>query len=366
MMALHKLNVLHWHLTEDQGWRIEIKKYPKLTEVGSQRSGTSKTLLGKKLDGIPQGGFYTQDEIAKIVNYATQRNITIVPEIEMPGHCSAALASYPELSCNSSPVEVATHFGIFPDIYCAGKEIVFTFLQDVFDEILELFPSSYIHIGGDEAPKKRWKGCPHCQRRIREQGLKNEHALQAYFTNRVAAYLDSKGRNIMGWNEILQDDLVKSAVVQFWARGRKRLLEDIRNNQRSVVMSSYLDTYLDHSYSLMPLSRAYHYEPVPEELDENESACILGLEFPLWSEWVPNRARLDYQVYPRLTAMAETGWTPKSSKNFKDFLHRLENYLERLDRLGVRYAQLKDAEPHLVRQWLGILSIPQPQTKTSE
>ena len=366
LMALQKLNVLHWHLTEDQGWRIEVKKYPKLTEVGSQRAGTSKTMLGKQHDGIPHSGFYTQVEIREIVAYATERHITIVPEIEMPGHALAALASYPELSCTGGPFKVATHFGIFPDIYCAGKETVFTFLQDVLDEILELFPSPYIHIGGDEAPKKRWKRCPDCQRRIREEGLKGEHALQVYFTNRIAAYLDSKGRHVIGWNEILQDGLVKGVVVQFWARGRARLLEAIRTDKRAVVMSTYLDTYLDHSYSLMPLSRAYRYEPIPAELGENDADSVPGLEFPLWSEWVPNRARLDYQVYPRLTAMAETGWTPKDKKDFKDFHRRLEKFLTRLDRLGVRYAPLNDAEPPKVRQWFGIFTILQPQTRTAE
>ncbi|HEY5270204.1 MAG TPA: beta-N-acetylhexosaminidase [Anaerolineales bacterium] len=366
LMALQKLNVLHWHLTEDQGWRIEIKKYPKLTKIGSQRTGMSKTFLGKQHDGIPHSGFYAQDEIREIVAYAAERHITIVPEVEMPGHSLAALASYPELSCTGGPFEVATHFGIFPDIYCAGKETVFTFLQEVLDEILELFPSPFIHIGGDEAPKKRWKGCPDCQRRIREVGLKDEHALQVYFTNRIAAYLDSKGRHVMGWNEILQDGLVKGAVVQFWRRGHQRLLDAIRNEKRAVVMSTYLDAYLDHSYRLMPLSRAYRYEPVPAELDENETGNILGLEFPLWSEWVLNRARLDYQAYPRLTAMAETGWTPKDKKDFKDFHRRLEKFLTRLDRLGVRYAPLNDAEPPKVRQWFGIFTILQPQTRTAE
>ena len=366
LMAMQKLNVLHWHLTEDQGWRIEIKKYPKLTEIGSKRAGTSKTMLGKKHDRIPHCGFYTQDEIREIVGYAGERHITIVPEIEMPGHSLAALASYPDLSCTGGPIEVATHFGIFPDIFCAGKETVFIFLQEVLDEVLELFPSPYIHIGGDEAPKKRWKGCPDCQRRIRHEGLKGEYALQVYFTNRIAAYLDSKGRHVMGWNEILQDGLVKSAVVQFWARGREHLLEAIRTGKRSVVMSSYLDTYLDHSYNLMPLSRAYGYEPVPAELDENNAGNILGLEFPLWSEWVPNRARLDYQTYPRLTAMAETGWTPKDKKNFKDFRRRLEILLRRLDILGVRYAPLSESEPPKVWRWLGIFTILQPQTRTVE
>jgi hexosaminidase len=362
LMALQKLNVFHWHLTEDQGWRIEIKKYPKLTEVGSQRSGTSKTLLGKQHDGIPHRGFYTQDEIREIVAYAAERHITIVPEIEMPGHSLAALASYPELSCTGGPFKVATHFGIYPDIFCAGKEIVFSFLKDVFDEILGIFPSPFIHIGGDEAPMNRWRGCPDCQRRIHEERLKDEHALRVDFTNRIATYLVSKGRHVIGWNEILQDGLVEGVTVQFWARHHKRMLEAMRTEKRSVVMSTYLDTYLDHSYSLMPLSRAYRYEPIPPELSENDADSVHGLEFPLWSEWVPNRARLDYQVYPRLIAMAETGWTPKNKKDFKDFRRRLEKFLDRLNRLGVRYAPLNEAEPPKVRQGFGIFTIPQPQT----
>ncbi len=256
LMALHKLNIFHWHLTEDQGWRIEIKKYPRLTEIGSKRLGTRNGFTAGKHDCIPHGGFYTQAQVREIVAYAAKRYITIVPEVEMPGHSVAALAAYPELSCTGGPFEVATHFGIFPDIYCAGKEATFVFLQDVLDELLELFPSPYIHIGGDEAPKKRWKECPDCQRRIRDEGLKDVHALQVYFTNRIAAYLDSKGRHTLGWNEILQDGLAESAVVQFWARGRKRLLEAIRTKHRPTVMSSCFSTYLDYAYK--PDSLAPH------------------------------------------------------------------------------------------------------------
>jgi hexosaminidase len=364
LMALQKLNVLHWHLTDDQGWRIEIKKHPRLTEFGSNRAGTAKTMVSKGHDGIPHGGFYSQDEIHQLVSYARDRNITIVPEIEMPGHSLAALASYPALSCRAGPLTVATNFGIFPDIFCAGKETVFNFLQEVLEEILALFPSRYIHIGGDEAPVSRWKQCPDCQRRIQEEGLKDEHALKVYFTNRIATSLHSKGRQVIGWNEILQNGLEKGIAVQFWARNRKRLLESIRTDQRLVVMSSYLDTYLDHGYTLMPLSRAYHYDPIPEELDERDASCILGLEFPLWSEWVHNRARLDYQVYPRLTAMSETGWTPKARKDYQDFRSRLVKFLGRLDHLGIGYAPLKDVEPPFAQRWFGIFSILQPQKRT--
>jgi hexosaminidase len=289
-----------------------------------------------------------------------------VPEIEMPGHSLAALASYPDLSCTGGPFKVATHFGIYPDIFCAGKETVFSFLQNVVDEILEIFPSPFIHIGGDEAPINRWRGCPDCQRRIREERLKGEHALRVYFSNRIATYLASKGRHVMGWNEILQDGLVEGVIVQFWARHRERLLEAMRTEKRAVVMSTYLDTYLDHSYSLMPLSRAYCYDPIPPEFSDNDADSVHGLEFPLWSEWVPNRARLDYQVYPRLIAMAEIGWTPKSKKDFKDFSRRLEKFLGRLNHLGVRYAPLKEAQPPKVRQWFGIFTILQPQTRRVE
>ena len=365
LMALQKLNILHWHLTEDQGWRIEIKKYPRLTDIGSKRSGTSRSFLGVKHDGVPHSGFYTQDEIREIVAYADMRHITIVPEIEVPGHSMAALASYPELSCTGGPFNVATHFGIYSDIYCAGKEATFTFLQNVINEMLDLFPSPFIHIGGDEAPKKRWKECPNCQDRIRELGLIDEHGLQVWFTNRIANYLDSLGRRAVGWNEILQEGLTKSAIVQYWARHRKVLLKALGDGNRATIMSTYLDAYLDHSYSLMPLSRAYRFDPVPKELNGKEVGSILGLEFPLWSEWIPNHARLDYQTYPRLTAMAETGWTLKDNKDFKSFRQRLAVFLNRLDGFGIKYAPLKEAEPSRVRQLFGILTILQPQTKTA-
>jgi hexosaminidase len=364
LMALQKLNVFHWHLTEDQGWRIEIRKYPRLTEVGARRNGTSQGFGRKENNGIPHSGSYTQEEIREIVAYAAERHILVVPEIEIPGHSLAALAAYPELSCTGGPFEVATSFGIFPDIYCAGKEATFTFLQAVLDELLDLFPSPFIHIGGDEAPKTRWKNCPDCQRRMRAEGLKDEHALQGYVTNRMAAYLESKGRRVMGWNQILEPGLAPSAVVQYWLGNRKELVEAIRGG-REVVMSTYLDTYLDHAYSLMPLRRAYRYEPALPGLDERATANVLGLEFPLWTEWVPNRARLDYQTYPRLTAMAETGWTPKGKKDYGSFRKRLVPFLRRLERLGVQHASLREAEPGVLKRAFGAFSIAQPQRKVA-
>jgi hexosaminidase len=350
LMALQKLNVFHWHLTEDEGWRIEIKKYPRLTEIGSQRKGTRNGFTGGKHDGIPHGGFHTQDEIREIVAYAAERHITVVPEVEMPGHSVAALAAYPELSCTGGPFEVATHFGIFPDIFCAGKESVFTFLQGVLDEVLELFPSPYIHIGGDEAPKKRWKKCPDCRRRIQEEGLKDAHALQVYFTNRIAAYLDSKGRHTLGWNEILEPGLVESAIVQYWVGGPKRIIEAIQTGHRKIIMSPCFKTYLDYPYALLPLRKIYRFEPVPAKLDEKAAASVLGVESPLWTEWVPNRDRMDFQVYPRLSALAETGWTPKDRKSLPDFRRRIKVFLARLDLLGVRHATLQEADPPLLKQ----------------
>jgi hexosaminidase len=362
LMALQKLNILHWHLTEDQGWRIEIRKYPRLAEIGSKRPGTSRTFLGEH-DGIPHAGYYSQEDIRTIVAYALQRNITIVPEIEIPGHCTAALAAYLEFSCTGGPFEVATHFGIFPDIYCAGKEKTFTFLQDVLDEIMELFPSPYIHIGGDEAPKKRWKKCPNCQERMRAEGLRSEHELQVYFTNRILKYLASKGRKGMGWNEILGPELADDALVQYWLGSRKELIAEIKAHSRKVIMSSFLDAYLDHAYSLTPLSRAYQYEPIPSQVDNTSASSILGVEFPLWTEWVPNRARLDYQVHPRLSAMAETAWSPQKAKDLADFRRRLGNLLKRLDLLGVKYAPMDEVEPAWFRRLFGLFRLAQPQRK---
>ena len=363
LMALLKLNIFHWHLTEDQGWRVEIKKYPRLTEVGARRPGTKPGMFAREHDGVPRGGFYTQDEIRAIVAYAAARHITVVPEIDLPGHTTAALAAYPELSCTGGPFAVATGFGIFPDILCAGKATTLTFLQDVLTEVLDLFPSPWIHIGGDEAPKTRWKACPACQERIRAEGLKDEHALQVWLTNRVAAWLAGRGRKLVGWNQILGADLHPEAVVQYWVGGHKDLLKAIRQDHRPVVMSTYLDTYLDHGYRLMPLRRAYRYEPLPAGLDPAAAACILGPEYPLWSEWLPSRARLDYQAWPRLAALAEVGWTQAGRKDYRDFRRRLEPLLERLERHGVRYAPRGDWDPPFWKRLFGVFTIAIPQRK---
>jgi hexosaminidase len=365
IMASLKMNIFHWHLTEDQGWRIEIQGYPRLTEIGSQRPGTSRNLLDMILDrhdDVPHGGHYTHEDIREIVAYAAARHITIVPEIEMPGHSMAALTAYPQFSCTGGPFEVATRFGIFKDVYCPGKEATFTFLQDVLDEVMALFPGPYIHIGGDEAPKMQWKKCPDCQQRIAQEGLRDEHDLQTYFTNRIAYYLADHGRTMIGWNEALSPDLHPKAMIQYWFGNRKGIVDAIRNG-RKIINSAYLEYYLDHSYSLTPLSRIYNYEPAFSELSARAVEYLMGVEAPLWTEFVPNRARLDYQTFPRLLAVAETSWTANDRKDFADFSTRLVEFQKRLDVLGIRYAREGDVDPPWFKKLFGLLTIAQPQRK---
>lgn len=367
VMAMLKLNVFHWHLTEDQGWRIAIDGYPRLTEVGAQRAGTARGLfdmLRGQHDGQPHGGFYTHEQIREVVAYAAERHITIVPEIEMPGHSMAALAAYPELSCSGGPFRVPTRFGIFNDIYCAGKESTFTFLEAVLDQVLALFPGPYIHIGGDETPKARWKKCPDCRRRMAEEGLANPEELQAYFTNRMAEFLARRGRTMVGWNEVLSPGLHADAVVQYWVRNRQAVVEAARHGRKTII-SPFFDYYLDHSYSLTPLSRTYRHEPVFAELSAAEAEAILGVEASLWSEFVPNRARLDYQAFPRLVAVAETAWTPKEHKDLASFTERWQQFRCRLDLLGIASAPAAALEPSWLAQKLGLLTLVRPQRQTA-
>jgi hexosaminidase len=349
MIALHKMNVFHWHLTEDQGWRIEIKKYPLLTETGGFRK---ETLIGHggrppfEFDGKPYGGFYTQEEVKEVVEYARQRFITVIPEIEMPGHSVAALAAYPGLSCTGKPIEVVTRWGVFDDVYCAGKEETFEFLQDVLDEIVQLFPSKYIHIGGDECPKTRWEVCPLCQERIKAEGLADEHELQSYFIKRIENYLLTKERRIIGWDEILEGGLAPQATVMSW-RGTRGGIAAARAGH-DVIMTPSSHLYLDHyqtepgdqplaigGYS--PLEWVYSYEPLPEELTEEEQKYILGLQGNLWSEYLKTPDYMEYMAYPRMFAIAETGWTPANKKDFEEFLARFKYQMPRYDLTGINY-----------------------------
>ncbi len=341
LIAFHKMNIFHWHLTEDQGWRIEIKKYPKLTQIGAYRSET----MG---DGKPYGGFYTQEEIKEIAKYAESKFVTIVPEIEMPGHSTAALASYPELSCTGIPFNVATTWGIHKDIYCTGKEKTFKFLEDVLDEVINLFPGKYIHIGGDEAPKDRWKHCPDCQRRIEEEGLKDEQELQSYFTKRIEKYLSSKGKRLIGWDEILEGGLPAEATVMSW-RGTKGGIFAAKENH-DVIMTPTGYCYFDYYQGdpknepvsiggYLPLSKVYSFEPVPKELTPREAKHIIGAQGNVWTEYIDSEKKAEYMALPRMAALSEVLWTTKNRKNINNFVKRLRTEFKRYDEMNVNYSQ---------------------------
>ena len=349
MIALHKMNRFHWHLTEDQGWRIEISKYPNLTTTGAYRKETLVGHGGRRpfeFDGKPYGGFYTKDEVKEIVEYARSKFITVIPEIEMPGHAIAALASYPELGCTGGPYEVQTRWGVFDDVFCAGKEETFSFLEDVLTEVMELFPSEYIHIGGDECPKTRWEKCPLCQKRMKEEGLKDEHELQSYFIQRIEKFVLSKGRKIIGWDEILEGGLAPEATVMSW-RGTTGGIE-AAPQKHDVIMTPSTYVYLDYYQcepqgeplaigGYLPLEKVYSYNPMPEELTPEEQKYILGVQGNLWSEYLNTPDYMEYMAYPRMFAVAETGWTPNRLKDFEDFLARIEVLKKRYDTIGINY-----------------------------
>ncbi|MBU0926970.1 MAG: beta-N-acetylhexosaminidase [Spirochaetes bacterium] len=342
LMALLKLNVLHWHLNDDQGWRVEIDRYPELTRVGSNRADTAVGGFGSRATaGEPYGGFYTKAEVREVVAYASSLCIAVVPEFEMPGHSSAALASYPELGCTGGPYAVETGQGIFPDIYCAGKESTFDFIEGVLDELLELFPSEYFHIGGDEAPPTRWRSCPACRSRMRAEGLSSEAELGTWFLNRAAARLASRGRRAVVWNDIMGDGLRPDAVGQYWLGDKRRFVSHMRRG-RPAIMSDFWRAYLDYDYHLHPLRKAYAYEPVPPGFGD---ADVLGIEAALWTEWVRDRDRLDRQAFPRLVAHAETAWSAADARAYGDFERRLVDFLPRLDALGVGYAPRSEWNP---------------------
>ncbi len=356
LMALHKFNNFHWHLTDDQGWRIEIKKYPKLTQVGAKRR---ETLVGhyddydpQVFDGKPYGGFYTQDEVREVVRYAAAKHINVVPEIEMPGHALAALAAYPELGCSPGPYQAATKWGVFTDVFCPTEK-TFGFLENVLTEVMTLFPGKYIHIGGDECPKDAWQKSAFCQQLIRREGLKNEHELQAYFINRIDRFVTAKGRRIIGWDEILEGDgptiqLSPNATVMSW-RGTKGGIDAARQHH-DVIMTPGQFCYFDHYQGdpaleptgfggLLPLPLVYSYNPTPTELSPADATHILGAQGNVWTEYIETPAQVEYMVWPRAAALAEVLWTPLALKNYDDFARRLPQHLNRLARLKVNYAR---------------------------
>lgn len=348
-LALYKMNTFHWHLTEDQGWRIEIKKYPLLTEVGAWRKGT---MVGhyrdQTWDTIRYGGFYTQEDIEEVVAYAAERFITVVPEIEMPGHSLAALAAYPELACTEGPFEVATSWGVFDDVYCP-KEETFTFLENVLTEVISLFPGDFIHIGGDEVPKKRWKECEYCQKLMKREGLHDEEELQSWFIQRMEKWLNARGKKIIGWDEILEGGLAPNAAVMSW-RGTSGGIAAAKE-QHYVVMSPGSPCYFDHYQArpeenepiaiggYNPLRNVYAYEPVPQELSPEEAKFIMGAQGNVWTEYMKTFEHVEYMAMPRMAALAEVLWTRPDRKDYSDFLRRLQQNSSILDRWGVNYAK---------------------------
>jgi hexosaminidase len=352
MMVLYKYNTFHWHLTEDQGWRIEIKKHPKLTEIGGYRAETPIPENREQGDGQPYGGFYTQDEIREVVAYATERYITVVPEIEMPGHVVAVLAAYPELGCVGEGYEVRTKWGIAKDVFCAGKEAPFELMEDVLTEVLDLFPSEFIHIGGDECPKDRWEVCPDCQARIKAEGLEDEHALQSWFIRRIETWLNDRERRLVGWDEILEGGLAPNATVMSW-RGSQGGI-DAANAGHDVIMSPntycYLDYYqgedLDNEPAAiggyLPLKHVYQFEVIPTDIDPQKAHHILGGQGNVWTEYMLTSDQVEYMAYPRSLAIAEVVWTYPEDRDYEQFAARLKNHLPHMDAMNINYRPIGD------------------------
>lgn len=349
ILALHKLSVFHWHLTEDQGWRIEIKKYPELTQIGSLRK---QTVIGKnsgKYDGVPYGPyFFTQDQIKEIIQYASDRYITIIPEIELPGHALAALATYPELGCTGGPYEVSQMWGVFPQVFCAGNEKTFEFLENVLTEVAELFPSDIIHIGGDECPKDAWKKCKKCQKRIKKEKLKNEEELQSYVIHRIEAFLKTKGKKIIGWDEILEGGVSPTAIVMSW-RGKKGGIMAAQKGN-NVVMTPNDYVYFDYYQSkdiknepfgiggFVDVAKVYSLDPT-EGLTEEQGKKVIGVQANLWTEYVSTFSHAEYMLLPRLAALSEVAWTALDKKDYNNFLDRARLLTQRYEALGYNYAK---------------------------
>jgi hexosaminidase len=350
LLALYKLNTLHLHLTDDQGWRLEIKKYPRLTEIGAWRK---ETIVGQHFDpyvgdSTPHGGFYTQDQIRDLVAYAAARQITILPEIEMPGHAQAALAAYPELSCTGGPFEVSTKWGTHENIYCPSER-TFAFLEDVLVEVMQLFPSRYIHIGGDEVPKKQWKESPVAQEVIRREGLADEEGLQSYFIRRIERFLIAHQRKLIGWDEILEGGLAPEATVMSW-RGDAGGIEAVRQGH-DVIMTPANRTYFDYYQGdatveplaiggFLPIDSVYAFEPVPLELTAEQARHVLGAQGNVWTEYIATPDHLEYMLLPRMLALSEVLWSPKEARSWRGFVARLPAHLARLDALGVGYRRM--------------------------
>lgn len=344
LMALHKLNIFHWHLTEDQGWRIEIKKYPLLTDVGSKRSHTN---FGCK----PHKGFYTQKEIKEVIDYCHKRYIKVIPEFDIPGHMVSAIASYPYLGCFDRKIKVATHWGVKHDIICAGKESTYEFVYDVIDEMTKLFTDGYFHMGGDEAVKTRWRICPHCQKAIKENKLSNEEDLQQFFMSKINRYLKKKNIISMMWNWDAVEHakhLDKDIVWQFCGTSNEEVTVKEINSGRRIVNASAFPYYLDFPYGWNSLKQTYDYNPIISGVSKDNMDTIMGVEAPLWTEYVPQTRKADYCTFPRLAAVADTAWS-NSEKDYDKFLMKIKDYYRLLDIYEVKYASLKQANPNFLR-----------------
>ena len=361
MMALHNMNTFHWHLTDDPGWRIEIKRYPRLAEVGSRRNYTTLGRNAAVDDGTPYGGYYTQRQIREVVRYASDRFITVIPEIDMPGHMLAALTAYPELGCTGGPYEVEGHWGVFDDILCAGREETFSFVEGVLEEVMELFPSEYIHIGGDEAPRIRWQQCPRCQRRIADEGLtekngqKAEARLQGYFTKRVERFINDHQRKLIGWDELMESDVNESATIMSWRGVEGGIAASERGHD--VIMSPtshcYFNFYLveEHDWgepfafdAVIPVEKTYGFDPAPATLSQQAQNHVLGVQGNLWSEYIHYDTQAEYQVLPRMGALAEVQWMDASQKDFREWVERERRLTLLYNKKGWRFA------PHVFRR----------------
>jgi len=349
LLASYKLNVFHWHLTDDQGWRIEILKYPRLQSVGAYRD---ETLIGpslsepKRYDGKRYGGYYTQQEVREIVEYARQRYVTIIPEIDLPGHSMAALAAYPELGCRAGGYKTACGWVVPDGVLCAGNDRVFEFLEQVLAEVIALFPGTFIHIGGDEVDKTAWQGCARCQDRMKREGLRDEHELQGYVMQRIAAYVASKGKRVIAWDEVIEQDLTEKITAMFW-----RTKIDPRHTiakGHSVIMTPCTSCYFDFyqasreheplAIGFTPLEKVYAYEPVPASFTEREAQAVLGVQGNVWTEFMKSMAHVEYMAYPRALALAEIAWSDPKTKNYDDFLRRVKHHRVRLKDRGVNVA----------------------------
>lgn len=348
VMALHNINTFHWHLTDDQGWRIEIKKYPKLTEVGAHRKGTLVNYEKQEYDSIPVSGYYTQEEAREIIRYAADRFITVIPEIDMPGHMMAALAAYPELGCTGEAYEVPMNFGVFKEVLCGGNEQTLQFAKDVLNEIMNIFPSEYIHIGGDECPKERWRECPKCQAKIRELGFQaseehsKENQLQAYFMAEVEKEINARGRKVLAWDEILAGDPTKTTTITAWT-SPKATVKSARLGHQTIVCPITHLYFSNPGYNRLKgvesVARVYNFNPAPDELTADEKKNIIGVQGCIWTEWTKDSLKMEWQMMPRIAALSELQWSAPEKKELAGFLKRLPHQLDLYTRHGYHYKQ---------------------------